>query len=233
MLVAILGTTISPYLFFWQASQEVEEEVSRGRTKLWQRQGSTEGELRYAAWDVNIGMFFSNAVMYFVILASAATLFQAGKTNINTAQEAAQALTPLAGRFAGALFAIGLIGAGFLAVPILTGSSAYAIAEPLGWRRGLDRKPARAKEFYVVIVLSSLVGMLINFVGINPVKALFWTAVINGFLAAPLLVVIMLISSNKKIMGKRVNGWKMNLLGWGTTLVMTAATVGLVITWGN
>lgn len=144
-LVAILGTTISPYLFFWQASQEVEEEILRGKTQLWQRRGSTEGELRYAAWDVNIGMFFPNVVMYFIILATAATLFRAGKTDIRTAQDTAQALVPLAGRFASILLAIGLIRSGFLAVPILTSSSAYALAEAFGWRRGLNHKATRAK----------------------------------------------------------------------------------------
>jgi NRAMP (natural resistance-associated macrophage protein)-like metal ion transporter len=232
-LVAILGTTISPYLFFWQSSQEVEEEIARGRTQLWQRKGSTEGELRYAAWDVNIGMFFSNVVMYFIILASAATLFRAGKTDIGTAQDAAQALTPLAGRFAGALLAIGLIGSGFLAVPILTGSSAYALAEAFGWRRGLNHKARRAKEFYLLIALSTLIGMLINFVGINPVKALFWTAVINGFLAPPLLVIIMLVANNQKVMGTRINGWPINLLGWAAVILMSAAAVGLVVSWNT
>jgi NRAMP (natural resistance-associated macrophage protein)-like metal ion transporter len=229
-LVAILGTTISPYLFFWQASQEVEEEVARGRTNLWQRKGSTDGELHYAAWDVNIGMLFSNMVMYFVILATAATLFRSGKTDIGTAQDAAQALAPLAGRFAGVLLAIGLIGSGFLAVPILTSSSAYALAEAFGWKRGLNHKASRAKEFYVLITLSTLTGMLINFAGINPVKALFWTAVINGFLAPPLLVIIMLVANSKQVMGTRTNGWAMNLLGWSTAILMTAAAVGLVAT---
>jgi NRAMP (natural resistance-associated macrophage protein)-like metal ion transporter len=232
-LVAILGTTISPYLFFWQASQEVEEEVARGRTHLRQRQGSTDGELHYAAWDVNIGMFFSNAVMYFIILATAATLFRAGKTDIGTAQDAAQALAPLAGRFARLLLAVGLIGAGFLAVPVLTSSSAYALAEAFGWKRGLNHKASRAKEFYVLITISTLTGMLINFIGINPVKALFWTAVINGFLAPPLLIVIMLVANNKKVMGTRTNGLVMNLLGWTTAALMSAAAVGLVVTWRN
>jgi NRAMP (natural resistance-associated macrophage protein)-like metal ion transporter len=232
-LVALLGTTISPYLFFWQASQEVEEEVARGRTHVWQRQGSTDGELHYAAWDVNIGMFFSNVVMYFIILATAATLFRAGKTDIGTAQDAAQALAPLAGRFAGLLLAVGLIGAGFLAVPILTSSSAYALAEAFGWKRGLNHKASRAKEFYVLITFSTLTGMLMNFIGINPVKALFWTAVINGFLAPPLLIVIMLVANNKKVMGTRTNGWVMNLLGWITAGLMSAAVVALVVTWGK
>jgi Mn2+/Fe2+ NRAMP family transporter len=211
----------------------VEEEVARGKTHLWQRQGSSEGELRYAAWDVNIGMFFSNLVMYFMILASAATLFHAGKTDIATAQDAARALAPLAGKFAELLFAVGLIGSGFLAVPILTGSSAYALAETFGWKRGLNQRPEHAREFYVLIVVSTAIGMLINFAGINPVKALFWTAVINGFLAPPLLVLIMLASNNRKIMGVRKNGPLINFLGWTTALLMSAAAAGLLLTWGK
>jgi NRAMP (natural resistance-associated macrophage protein)-like metal ion transporter len=232
-LVAILGTTISPYLFFWQANQEVEEEISMGRRTLAQRKGATDAEIKYARWDVNIGMLFSNVVMYFIILATAATLFKAGKTNIQSATDAAQALRPLAGDGAYFLLALGLVGAGFLAVPILTGSSAYAAAEALGGKYGFDKKPRRAKLFYGVIAASTLVGMLINFLGINPISALFWTAVINGFLAPPLLVVIMFIANNRKVMGDRVNGRWANLLGWATTVIMFAAAIGLVLTWGQ
>jgi NRAMP (natural resistance-associated macrophage protein)-like metal ion transporter len=232
-LVAILGTTISPYLFFWQANQEVEEEISMGRRTLAQRKGATDAEMKYATWDVNIGMLFSNVVMYFIILATAATLFKAGKTNIQSATDAAQALRPLAGEGAYFLLAVGLIGAGFLAVPILTGSSAYAVAEAFGGKYGFDKKPQRAKLFYGVIAASTLVGMLINFLGINPISALFWTAVINGFLAPPLLVVIMLIANNRKVMGDRVNGRWVNLLGWATTVIMFAAAIGLILTWGQ
>jgi NRAMP (natural resistance-associated macrophage protein)-like metal ion transporter len=232
-LVAILGTTISPYLFFWQASQEVEEEVQMGRTRLFERRGATDSELKYAALDVNIGMLLSNVVMYFIILATAATLFQAGHTDINSAAEAAEALEPLAGPMAKVLLALGLIGAGFLAVPILTGSAAYAVAEAFGWRYGLDENPGRAKQFYAVIALGTLVGMVINFVGINPIQALFWTAVINGFLAPPLLVMIMLIANNKQVMGDRTNGAPTNVLGWLATLAMFAAAIALLLTWGQ
>ena len=231
--VAILGTTISPYLFFWQASHEVEEEISMGRRTLKARQGATDGELRYASIDVAAGMLFSNVVMYFIILATAATLFKAGTTDIQSATEAAQALRPLAGDGAYALLAVGLIGAGFLGVPVLTGSSAYAIAESLGWKHGLDEQPRRAKLFYAMIVVPTLIGMSINFVGINPIRALFWSAVINGFLAPPILVVIMLISNNRNIMGERINGVWVNLVGWTTTLVMFAAAIGLILTWGR
>jgi NRAMP (natural resistance-associated macrophage protein)-like metal ion transporter len=227
-LVALLGTTISPYLLFWQASEEVEEEISMGRRTLASRQGASLTELSYAGIDVTVGMLFSNVVMYFIILATAATLFKAGTTEIQSATEAAQALRPLAGNAAAALLAIGLIGAGFLAVPVLTGSSAYALAEALGWKRGLDEKPRRAKLFYAMIAIPTLIGMCINFVGINPISALFWTAVINGFLAPPMLVIVMLIANNRRILGNRVNGRWTNVAGWATTIVMAAAAALLV-----
>ncbi len=232
-LVAILGTTISPYLFFWQSDEEVEEEINLGRTKLTQRQGATDTEMRYAGWDVGIGMFFSNLVMYFIIFATAATLFKSGHTTIHSATDAAQALRPIAGNAASVLLAVGLIGSGFLAVPILTGSGAYAVAESFGWRYGLDQKPGRAKPFYAIIVAATLVGMLINFVGINPIAALFWTAVLNGVLAPPLLVVIMLVANNRQVMGTRVNGRLLNVLGWLAAGVMALAAVALVLTWGK
>ena len=232
-LVAILGTTISPYLFFWQADQEVEEEVAMGRKWLSQRRGATDDELTSAAKDVNLGMCFSNVVMYFIILATAATLFKAGKHDIQSAADAAEALRPLAGPAASTLLALGLVGAGFLAVPILTGSGAYAVSQAFGWRYGLDEKPERARQFYGVIAVSTLVGMAINFLHINPITALFWTAVINGFLTPPLLVIVMLVANNPEVMGNRVNGRWTNLLGWATVLVMSAAAVALVLTWGK
>ena len=230
-IVAILGTTISPYLFFWQASEEVEEEISAGRVEEEQRHGATDTELRIAAWDIDLGMFFSNVAMYFIILATAATLHAAGQTDIQSAAQAAQALEPLAGRGAQALFALGLIGSGFLAVPILTGAGAYAAAEAWGWRYGLDEKPRQAKPFYAVIVGATLVGMLINFVGINPITALYWTAVLNGLLAPPLLLLIMLITNNRAVMGERTNGLGLNILGWLTTAAMTVAAIALIASW--
>ena len=232
-LVAILGTTISPYLFFWQASQEVEEEISIGRKTLWQRQGATSSELKYKAWDVNLGMFFSNLVMYFIIMATGATLFVAHQNDIQSAADAAQALRPLAGDAAGVLLAIGLIGAGFLAVPILTGSAAYGLSEAFGWAYGLDRKPERAKQFYAVIALATLVGVGINYLGINPIDALFWTAVINGVLAPPLMVLIMLVANHRAVMGNRINGRWTNLMGWLATGAMFAAAIALFLTWGQ
>jgi Mn2+/Fe2+ NRAMP family transporter len=232
ILVAILGTTISPYLFFWQASQEVEEQVSQGRRWLWQRKAAADHEIKGAFWDVGIGMFFSNIVMFFIILATAATLHKTGHTEIASADEAAAALAPLAGNSATVLMALALVGSGLLAVPVLTGSAAYAICEAFNWRCTLDAKPAQAKQFYLIIAASTLGGLLFNLLGINPIDALFWTAVINGFLAPPLLVIIMLMAGNKAIMGKQVNGPVANVLGWITTLVMFAAAVGLLVTWG-
>jgi NRAMP (natural resistance-associated macrophage protein)-like metal ion transporter len=231
ILVAILGTTITPYLFFWQANQEVEEEISMGRRTLAQRQGATKAELKDANWDVAAGMLFSNLVMYFIILATAATLFKSGNRNIQSAMQAAQALRPLAGEGAYVLLALGLIGAGFLCVPILTGSAAYATAEALGWKYGLDEKPRRAKLFYCVIALSTLVGTLVNFIGINPITALVWTAVINGFLAPPILVVIMLVANNPAIVGNEVNGRLTNFIGLLTTAAMFGSAIALMLTW--
>ncbi len=228
-LVAILGTTISPYLFFWQATQEVEEEMSMGRTQLWRRKGATDRELQYAALDVNVGMAFSVLVMYFIMLATAATLHQAGKTDIKSATDAAEALRPLAGDLSSILLAIGLIGSGVLAVPILSGSAAYALSEAFGWKYGLDRNPAKAKQFYAVIAVATLVGVAIDYLGINPIDALFFTAVINGFVAPPLLVMIMLVSNNKKIMGKRTNSRLTNVLGWGAAVVMFLAAGVLLV----
>ena len=230
-LVAILGTTISPYLFFWEASQEIEEEISNGLTTVSQRKGTTDRELNQAKWDTLTGMFFCNIVFYFVILASAATLHVSGKTDIQSATDAAQALGPIAGNTATILFAIGIIGAGFLAVPVLTGSSAYAVAETFGWKYGLDTKPHEAKQFYAVIAVSTLIGMLINFIGINPIDALFWTAVINGVLAPPLLVLIMVLSNDQKIMGKESNGRFTNVVGWAAAVIMFAAAFGMFATW--
>lgn len=230
-LVAILGTTISPYLFFWQASQEVEEEISKGRYLLWQRQGATREELRDAFWDTGVGMLFCNLVFYFVIISAAATLHRAGITQIDTAAQAAQALEPLAGKAAKVLFAIGLVGAGLLAVPVLTSASGFAVAEALGWRHGLDEKPGRAPGFYAIIVASTLVGLACNYLGFSPLRALFATAVLNGLLAPPLLVLLMLVSNNQKVMGAHVNGPFLNLVGWSAALVMAAAAVGLLLSY--
>lgn len=230
-LVAILGTTISPYLFFWEASEEVEEEKSEGRKTLSARKGATDAEIKTEKIDTIVGMLFCNVVFYFVILAAGATLHVSGKTDIQSATDAAQALRPLAGSLATVLFAIGLIGAGLLAVPVLTGSAAYAVAETFGWQSGLDEKPRHAKKFYGVIAASTLVGVAIDFLGINPISALFWTAVINGVVAPPLLVVVMLVANNKRVMGKRTNGRFTNVVGWFAAAIMFGAAIGMIATW--
>jgi NRAMP (natural resistance-associated macrophage protein)-like metal ion transporter len=232
-LVALLGTTISPYMLFWQARQEVEEDIALGRRKLWQRRGTTPRERFYALIDIAVGMFFSNSVAYFIILTTAATLFISGNHHIATAADAAKALVPMAGKYAEWLLAAGMIGAGALAVPVLTASSAYALAGAFGWKLGLGERPGRAPQFYGIIAVSMLVGMEINFLGIGPVAALFWSAVLNGFLAPVVLAVLMVMSGNPNIMKECVNGPVATVLGWGTTLAMTAAAVALVVLWGK
>ena len=229
-LVGILGTTISPYLFFWQASQEVEEEKARGRRTLAQRRGATEHELRDARLDVNTGMFFSNLVMYFIILATASTLYRAGQRDIQTARQAAEALRPLAGDTAYLLFALGLIGTGLLAVPVLAGSASFAVAELFGWRAGLDFPPRRARRFYLVFAGAMVVGMLLDIFDTNPIRMLFLSAVLNGVLAPPLLVLVMLVGNNRSIMGEHTNGFWLNLFGWTATVLMTAAAVAFFAT---
>ena len=231
IFVAVVGTTLSPYVFFWQASQEVEEEIAIGRHHVWQRRGASDEELTYAAWDVNIGMFFSTLIMYFIVLCTAATLFHAGQTNIDSAYAAAQALRPLAGDAASLLFATGIVGVGILAVPVLTTGPAYALAETFGWNHSLDHPPSYAWEFYTVIALSTVVAMCLNFIGINPITALFWAGVLEGLLAPVLLVVIMIITNNEEIMGQHKNSLWLNILGWGTTTVTLLAAVGLLWTW--
>ena len=232
-IVAILGTTISPYLFFWEASEEVEDEKAQGRHSVGQRRGATNAEIKKEKIDTITGMLFCNVVFYFVIVSAGATLHVTGQTNIQSATDAAQALRPLAGDLATVLFAIGLIGAGLLAVPVLTGAAAYAVAETFGWRSGLDEKPRHAKKFYAVIAASTLVGVAIDFLGINPISALFWTAVINGVVAPPLLVVVMLVANNKKVMGERTNGIFTNIVGWLAAAVMFAAAIAMFLTWGQ
>jgi NRAMP (natural resistance-associated macrophage protein)-like metal ion transporter len=232
-LVAILGTTISPYMFFWQARMEVEEDIDFGRRTLRERKGTTDAEVRYVAWDVSWGMLFSQIVMYFIILSCAATLHASGHTHVQTAADVAKALVPIAGKGAEILLAAGMIGAGFLAVPILTASSGFALSGALGWKAGLSDHPERAPQFYGIIVASTLVGIAINFLGISPVAALYWTAVINGVLAPFLLVFIVLLSNDKKVMGERTNPPLINAVGWATTAAMGAAAVALFVFWGK
>ena len=229
-LVAILGTTISPYLFFWQTSQEVEEEREAGRKTREQRRGASRFELRIATIDVTVGMLVSNLVMYFIFLATALTLHANGKIDISTGADAAQALGPLAGDLAGLIFAFGMIGTGLLAVPVLAGASAYAVSETFGWREGLDEDWRTARPFYGIVALATIVGLVIPFTGVKPIDALFFTSVLNGVAAPFLLVVIMLAARNTKVMGRQTIGPVLTALGWITTVAMFAALVGLALT---
>lgn len=231
-IVAILGTTISPYLFFWQASQEAEEEVERkeirsigvGIPKF------SPQIIKNLRIDTIFGMFFSNLIMFFVIMTTASTLGVSGISDIQTADQAAQALRPLAGDLTYFLFALGIVGTGLLAVPVLAGSASYALAETFKMREGLSLKFKKAHGFYGAITLATILGLMVNFVGIPPFKMLYYTAILNGVVAPPLMVIIMLISNNKKIMGEYTNGWKSNFLGWLITVVMSVCAVALLIT---
>jgi NRAMP (natural resistance-associated macrophage protein)-like metal ion transporter len=228
-LVAILGTTISPYLFFWQAGQEIEEEIADGKVTRAARQGVSYTELKWMRTDVTAGMFFSNLVIWCIIVATASTLFSHGINHIDSAPQAAEALRPIAGDFAYLLFALGVIGTGLLAVPILAGSAAYAVAEAFELREGLYLKWRQAPGFYGVLAVATLVGTAFNVLGVNPMHALYYTAVLNGLVAPPLLVMIMLIANSRAIVEDRVNRVFSNASGWVTTLAMTAAAGALLI----
>jgi NRAMP (natural resistance-associated macrophage protein)-like metal ion transporter len=219
-LVAIFGTTISPYLFFWQAGQEVEEQHRRHIKPLHIAPRSAGAELRRIRTDTLVGMGFSHLVALFIVIATAATLHANGITQIDSAAQAAEALRPIAGDFAFALFATGIIGTGLLAVPILAGSAAYALSETFGWVEGLNRKPRKAKAFYGAIAAATFGGVALNFTGIDPMKALYWAAVVNGLLAPPLMVVTMLIASNRTVMGNLAITGRLALGGWLSTAVM-------------
>jgi NRAMP (natural resistance-associated macrophage protein)-like metal ion transporter len=229
VLVGILGTSISPYLFFWQAAEEVEVERSEGRRTVAQRKGATDAELRRSRTDVVAGMFYSNLVMYFIILTTASTLHAHGVTQIATARQAAEALRPLAGNGAYWLFTLGLIGTGMLGVPVLAGSSAFAIAEAMAWGASLDRPPRLAPKFYAVLALAMALGLGLNYAGLNAVKMLFWSAVANGILAPPLIVLVVLLTCDRTVMGDRVNPFWLRALGWTTAAVMALAAVAMFL----
>ncbi len=230
MVVAIFGTTISPYLFFWQASEEVEDMGRNGGRPLAKSaRPLAASELRRIKWDTWSGMFYSNIAAYFIILATAVTLHVAGVTNINTAAQAASALRPVAGRFAFLLFALGILGVGMIGVPVLSGSAAYAVAEVMNWRQGLEERARDARGFYGVIAVSVLLALVIQFSPINPMKALVWSAVINGVVAVPLLAVIILLASKKTVMGAFTANRSLVILGWIATVMMGAAAVWMII----
>ncbi len=228
LICAILGTTISPYLFFWQTSQEVEELIEKGQTTLKLRQGATDGDIRQMRIDVWSGMFFSNLIMFFIIVACAAVLNTHGITTITSAADAASALKPLAGNAASLLFTFGIIGTGFLAIPVLAGSSSYALAESFGWRSGLDLKLNKAFAFYGVIIISVVLGFLMNLIGIDPIKALIYSAVANGVVAPVMLAFVILISSDRKIMKEHVNSRGTMAIGWIITAIMVIAGIAAV-----
>jgi NRAMP (natural resistance-associated macrophage protein)-like metal ion transporter len=231
LLVAVIGTTLSAYLYTWQSNEEVEEEIAMGRRRLEQRQGATTAELRQSRWDIAMGMLFSNLIMYFVILSTAVTLHTTGQRDISSAAEAASALTPLAGNLAGVLFALGVVAVGFLAVPIMTTGAAYDVCQALGWKHGLHAKPSDAKGFYALIAAFTIVAMSMNFFGFNPMRALVIAGVVQGFSTPPLMALIMLMTGNRAIMGNAVNGPLLSILGWTTTAVIFSATGALMWIW--
>ena len=228
-LVAVLGTTISPYLFFWQSSLEVEDRLRSGRLPLCLTPNEASPSFARIRTDTWVGMGVSNLVAIFIIFAAAATLHAGGVTTIQTSAQAAEALRPIAGVFTFVLFAAGIIGTGLLAVPVLAGSAAYALAETFGWREGLDRRPLQAKAFYATIAAATMAGVALNLTPLDPVKALYWSAVVNGVLSAPVMAVIMLIASNGRIMGRLTLPRPMLVLGWMATGIMAAASVGFFV----
>ena len=229
--VAILGTTISPYLFFWQAAQNAEQDEHLMRRIVGRPRRAVQRELRSAKRDVYSGMFFSNLIMYFIILTVGATLHPAGQTEVQTAEQAAQALRPLAGQAAALLFTAGLVGTGMLGVPVLAGSAAYAVAEAAAWRRGMDEKVHSARNFYAVIILAMVVGMALNFARFNAIKLLFWSAVLNGLLAPPLIAIILVVCNDAKVMGEHRNTRGLNVAGVLAALLTSGAAVALVASW--
>jgi NRAMP (natural resistance-associated macrophage protein)-like metal ion transporter len=232
-IVAVFGTTISPYLFFWQASQEVEEQrASPGQEPLMAAPEQAERNLRRIKTDTYIGMAFSNLIAFFIILTAAVTLHAHGLTSVATSAQAAEALRPVAGPFAFFLFAAGIVGTGLLAVPVLAGSSAYAVAEAFDWRIGLGRRVRQARGFYAILAIATLLGVALNFTPVDPIRALYWSAVINGVIAVPIMVIVMLLSARSEVMGDFIVTGRLRALGWAATIVMAIAVVVMLATWG-
>jgi NRAMP (natural resistance-associated macrophage protein)-like metal ion transporter len=233
-LIAVLGTTISPYLLFWQAGEEVEQMESEPKEKpLKKAPQQAPEQLQRIKIDTYVGMAFSNLIAYFIILTAAATLHAHGKTEINSAAEAAQALRPIAGPLAAFLFSLGVIGTGLLALPVLGGSAAYALGEALKWPVGLERKAKEAKAFYSVLAVATLIGLALNFTKLDPIKALVWAAIINGITAAPVMCFTMLLASRRKVMGEFTLPIYLKILGWAATGIMALAAVGMLLTSGK
>jgi NRAMP (natural resistance-associated macrophage protein)-like metal ion transporter len=231
IVVAIIGTSLSAYIYTWESNQQVEEKIEQGKTHLSQRIGASNAELRRSRRDILVGMLFSNAVMYFIIMSTGATLHVNGQTNIETAAQAAEALRPLAGAGASLLFTVGIIGVGFLAVPVMTAGAAYDLAQSFGWEASLHARPSEAPKFYWIIAILTAIAVLLNFLGFNPMHALVWSGIVQGFSTPPLLLLILLMTNNRKIMGDKVNSGWINALGGATTLVVFAASAVLLVTW--
>ena len=231
ILVAIIGTSLSAYLYTWQSNEEVEEKIEEGKLTVRERRGTTDAALQSSLRDVIFGMVFTAVVTYSIMLATAATLFPKGQHEIVSAAQAAESLVPVAGRAAGVLFTVGIIGVGFLAVPVMTVGAAYNLCQSMRWKSGLSLKPAAAKRFYGAIVLFTLLAMGLNFTGINPIKALVFAGIVQGFSTPPLMLLIMLMTNKRSIMGDKVNGRAINVLGWTTTGVIFAASGCLVWSW--
>src|SRR3954471_6970935 len=231
-LVAILGTTISPYLFFWQASQEAEDvKANHERKPLVRAPRQARNAYERIRMDTLVGMAFSNLIALAILLTAAATLHKAGITSVGTSSQAAEALKPIAGEFAFIVFALGIVGTGLLAIPILAGSAAYAIGEACKWPIGLSRQPSKAARFYATLTAAAVLGVAITLSPIDPIKALYWTAVINGVVAVPVMTVMMLMTAQPRIMGKfTISGW-LRALGWASTLAMAACVIGMVVSW--
>ncbi len=230
LICAALGTTISPYLFFWQSSQEVEEQILHGeKTEMLRRANTTSSDIKNMRIDVWSGMFVSNLIMFFIIAASAAALFANGITNITTASDAAIALRPFAGDFAFALFALGILGTGLLAIPVLAGSASYAISESFGWKTGLYRKLKQATSFYGIIIIAMAIGIVLNFVGLDPIKALIYSAVLNGVISPFMIFFIVRLSGNENIMGNFKTKKIGNILGWLTFVLISLVGIGAII----
>lgn len=231
VIVAVLGTTISPYLFFWQAGQEVEDEREMaGARPLLRAPEQAEDEFARIRLDTYVGMGFSNLIALFIVITTAATLHTHGVTDIQTSSQAAEALRPIAGRFAFVVFAIGIIGTGLLALPVLAGSAAYALGEAMGWHVGLGRRPGRAKLFYLTIAVATVAGALLNFTALDPVKALFWSAVVNGVVAVPVMVTMMILASRRDVMGPYTLGPTLRTFGWLATAAMLVASIAMFVT---
>jgi NRAMP (natural resistance-associated macrophage protein)-like metal ion transporter len=228
-IVAVFGTTISPYLFFWQSAQEAEDLIASKRRSIRQAPRSARAQFQRMRVDTLVGMGFSNLIAIAIIMATAATLHVQGTTQINSAAEAANALRPLAGPFAFGLFAVGIIGTGFLAVPVLAGSAAFAVAEVFGWKEGLEYQPRQAAGFYAIIVAATIMGVLIDWSPLDPIRALFWSAVLNGLAAVPLMMAMMIVVSRHQVMGRFTASRPLLLFGWAATLVMAAAAAAMLV----